>query len=229
MKTFFRISYLNSDIRTKICCLLKDPPWVSDGFEGFQALAVFAYSQSWWSAHSCCRRFLRRLKLHIWQNSGLNRHQLQGWNTRVWLQTPLICIYVGYYVVLKYDEASKIMVPQIAWSSIHLIAGTSNWWNRHLLVRWWLGMILHSLKRIAGDQRDQKTCAPRCFVPCAKPVAMRRHWDHITDGVRVFLLIDSLGQAKQSWLMTKQTHISCFSYFVNLQTSLCLNNLSIAQ
>lgn len=124
-------------------------------------------------------------------------------------------LYIGYYVVLKYDEVSKIMVPQIAWSSIHLIAGTSIWWNCHLLVRWWLGMILHSLKRIAGDQRDQKTCAPRCFVPCAKPVAMRRHWNHITDGVRVFLLTDSLGEAKQSWLMTKQAHISCF------QTSLC--------
>ena len=168
----------------KRCCLLKNPPWVSDGFEGFRAGCV-------------CLHVMRQGFRVETPDFGSKR--------------PL---YIGSYVVLKYDEASKIMVPQIAWWGIHLIAGTSFWWIRHLLVRWWLGMILHSLKRIAGDQRDQKTCAPRCFVPCAKPVAMRRHWDHITDGARVFLLTDSLGEAKHG--KTVMTHDKTSTYLMFL-------------
>lgn len=133
------MSWVNSDIRMKRCCLLKKSTMSVDGFEGFRAGCV------------CL----------------LVMHQGPRVETPEFGSKRPLYIYIGYYVVLKYDEVSKIMVPQIAWSSIHLIAGTSIWWNCHLLVRWWLGMILHSLKRIAwGSAGPKDLCSQMLRAMC---------------------------------------------------------------
>ena len=179
----------------KRCCLLKNPPWVSDGFEGFRAGCV-------------C--------LHVMR---------QGFR----VETPEFGskrpLYIGSYVVLKYDEASKIMVPQIAWWGIHLIAGTSFWWIRHLLVRWWLGMIFAFIETNCwGSAGPKDLCSQMLRAMCKasgdeETLGSYHGW---CKGISTdWFFRWGQNMAKQSWLMTKQAHISCFSYFVNLQTSLC--------